>query len=239
MPTQVSFSLLEESQDNFIGFLKTFQGTRWPQLPNACKYALSILVSLFGAFHPLNIMNTKVESNLFQGFWMFLFITSSLYSFSWDVFMDWGLGNKKYGFLAERLMYPKRSFYFIVIAIDIVLRFAWVLTLIPPQSGARFALPAYLSMVSMMLELFRRTLWGFLRLENEHRTNTSGYRRVDFVPLHFSTGHHHGYKLEQKRSGFSVLIEVAAVTCLVLVAAIVSVIAAQQAAERVTASGEL
>lgn len=150
--------------------------------------------------------------------------------------MDWGLGSRKHAFLAKTLMYPKRSMYYAIIAIDLVLRFAWVLTLIPPQSGAKFALPAYLNLVSMLLELFRRTLWGFLRLENEHRSNAAGYRRVDFVPLHFATGHKHGYKKEQTRSGFSVLIEVAGVAILVLSAAIVSVVAAQQATERAKSS---
>ena len=46
----------------------------------------------------------------------------------------------------------------------------WVLTLVPPLSGARFEVPSYLSAMTMMLELFRRTIWGFLRLENEHRS---------------------------------------------------------------------
>jgi EXS family len=134
-------------------------------------------------------------------------------------------------------MYPKNEMYYGIIGLDLVLRFAWVLTLVPPQSGARFALPAYLSLVSMMLEIFRRTIWGFLRLENEHRSNTAGFRRVDFVPLHFTTGHKHGYKQEEQHRGFSVLLEVAIVTSLVLGAAVVSVVAAQQATQR--SSGEL
>ena len=83
----------------------------------------------------------------------------------------------------------------------------------------------------MLLELFRRTIWGFLRLENEHRSNTAGFRRVDFVPLHFATGHSHGYKQEATHRGVSVLIEVVAVTTLVLGAAVVSVVAAQHATQ--------
>ena len=134
-------------------------------------------------------------------------------------------------------MYPKHAMYYGIISIDLVLRFAWVLILVPPQSGAKFALPAYLSLVSMVLELFRRTIWGFLRLENEHRSNTAGFRRVNFVPLHFSTGHKHGYKQEAEHRGFSVLLEVAAVTTLVLAAAVISVVAAQHATQR--AAGEL
>ena len=34
-------------------------------------------------------------------------------------------------------------------------RFMWVTTLIPPQSGAKFEIPQYLNMVTMAMELFR------------------------------------------------------------------------------------
>ena len=168
---------------------------------------------------------------MFQDFWTLAFVSSSLYSFWWDLNMDWGLGKPKYGFLGPRLMYPRRSFYFGIMALDFVLRFAWVLTLLPPQSGAQFALPAYLSLVSMLFEIFRRTIWGFLRLENEHRSNTAGYRRVDFVPLHFRTGHDHSYKNQAERRGAYVLMEVLFITVLVLGAAVVSVVAAQHATD--------
>jgi EXS family len=112
----------------------------------------------------------------------------------------------------------------------LVLRFMWVLTLVPPSSGAAFAVPEYLTALSMMLELFRRTLWGFFRLENEHRSNASGYRRVDFVPLHFNTGHQHQYYEDKKeRSGSQVLTEVVLVTVVVAFFCFASVVAAQHA----------
>jgi hypothetical protein len=246
---------------------------RWPHLGNAMKYALSMTVTLFGAFHPLTLRSSR--DDFIQRLWMLNFITSSLYSFWWDVYMDWGLGRLNFNMLGPRLMYPSHTSYYVVMALDLVLRFAWVLTLVPPHSGASFALPAYLTAVSMLLELFRRTIWGFLRLENEHRSNTAGYRRVDFVsgqhgcgcpvtngsfdksddeltlslrlrypsqvPLHFSTGHNHGYKKEQEHRGGTVLIEVGIVTTLVLAAAIGSVVAAQHMTERMEgmAGGEL
>ena len=59
---------------------------RFPHLANAFKYALSQTVTLFGAFHPLYMRN-KRESQIFQLFWTFAFIASSLYSFCWDLFM--------------------------------------------------------------------------------------------------------------------------------------------------------
>lgn len=97
-------------------------GKRWPHLANASKYALSQTVTLFGAFHPLYLMHKNPNhhgTNLFQLFWMAVFVASSLYSFTWDVFMDWGLGRPKYQFLGPRLMYPRRSYYYYVMAIDL------------------------------------------------------------------------------------------------------------------------
>lgn len=207
-------------------------GIRGPNLLNAFKYAMSQTVTLFGAFHPLYLMYSRGDSNavsLFQVFWMALFVASSLYSFTWDVIMDWGLGQPKYALLGPRLMYPHRSYYYAVMAADLVLRFMWVLTLVPPQSGAKFEIPQYLSAVSMGLELLRRTLWAFFRLENEHRSNTGHYRRVSFVPLHFNTGHKHKYKREKEHVGWTVLAEVGVVSLIVIGVSVSSVIAAQRA----------
>lgn len=187
-----------------------------------------------------SIQNLKLDSHhlsnhsLFphQYFWMGLFIASSLYSFCWDVYMDWGLGRREYGYLGPHLMFPKKSNYYLVIGLDLVLRFMWVLTLIPPQSGATFELPAYLSAISMTVELFRRTIWSFFRLENEMRQNTAGYRRVNFVPLHFNSGHKHKYH-ERHWVGWKVLVEIAVVTSIVVAISAFSVIVAQRATKSV------
>jgi len=212
-------------------------GKRMPNLANALKYAMSQTVTLFGAFHPLYMLHNRNQDavfNYFQLFWIILFISSSLYSFWWDVVMDWGLGQREYQFLGPRLMFPARSTYYAVMAVDLVLRFLWVLTLIPPQSGASFELPQYLTAVSMGLELTRRTIWGFFRLENEHRSNTGQYRRVQFVPLHFTTGHTHNYTREKEHKGSQVLLEVVFITILVIGVSVTSVVAAQRASQRVS-----
>ena len=101
--------------------------------PFACR-SLSQTVTLFGAVHPLymynqensagndvvvtfedddgvseggsSIVHLKKEMNLFQYFWISLFIVSSLYSFCWDVWMDWGLGRPEHKLLGPRLMFP-------------------------------------------------------------------------------------------------------------------------------------
>ena len=217
-------------------------GIRGPNLLNALKYAMSQTVTLFGAFHPLYLMYNQGDAkavSTFQLFWMALFVASSLYSFTWDVRMDWGLGQPEYQFLGPRLMFPIRSYYYAVIAADLVLRFMWVMTLIPPQSGASFEIPQYLTALTMSMELVRRTMWGFFRLENEHRSNTGHYRRVGFVPLHFNTGHKHKYKQEKEHVGKTVLLEVAMVSVLVIGVSISSVIAAQRASRSVLSNDDL
>mmetsp|Transcript_6754 Transcript_6754/g.18852 ORF Transcript_6754/g.18852 Transcript_6754/m.18852 type:complete len:883 (-) Transcript_6754:92-2740(-) len=220
---------------------------RFPNLANATKYAMSQTVTLFGAFHPIYLLHShetkhhkyvvsKDDINVFQEFWMGLFIASSLYSFSWDVLMDWGLGRPEFSFLGPRLMFPNKFYYYGVMAADLVLRFMWVQSLIPPQSGASFELPSYLTAITMALELLRRTLWGFFRLEHEHRHNTEGFRRVDFVPLHFATGHQHKYKQQKEHVGFHVLAEVFVISAFVIGISFLSIMAAQRATARV---GEL
>ena len=103
---------------------------RFPNLANAFKYAMSQTVTLFGAFHPIYLLHShetrhhkyvvsKDDINLFQEFWMGLFMVSSLYSFSWDVLMDWGLGRPNFAFLGPRLMFPNKFYYYGVMAADL------------------------------------------------------------------------------------------------------------------------
>ena len=46
----------------------------------------------------------------------------------------------------------------------------------------------------MVMEIIRRSFWGVLRLENEQLRNTQGFRRVDVIPLSFSTEGQHEYQ---------------------------------------------
>jgi len=212
-------------------------GERVPNLPNAFKYTMSQVVTLFGAFFPVLYLRCTKDSgcghiSAFQIVWLAIFVFSSLYSWVWDVVMDWGLGRPEYGWLGPRLMFPSTFHYYGVIFADLILRFMWMQSLVPPSSGAHFELPAYLTFLNMTLELIRRTLWSFFRLENQHRTSTKHYaehEHIEFVPLHFTTGHNHKYKQDKGRSGRRVLVEVLAVGFAVVVVCMLVVIAAQRA----------
>ena len=210
---------------------------RIPNLPNAFKYTLSQVVTLFGAFFP--VLNLRCHNSSqcthmsgFQMVWLAIFIFSSTYSWVWDIYMDWGLGRRGYSWLGPRLMFPSVFHYYGVMAADLVLRFMWMQSLIPPSSGAHFELPAYLTFMNMTLELVRRTLWSFFRLENEHRARTKHYEEpdVNFVPLHFTTAQSHKYKRHKERVGKRVLVEVLAVGIAVFVICMLVVIAAQKQA---------
>lgn len=145
------------------------------------------MVALFGVFHPFYSSQFEaVHVRAFQVAWIVLFTLSSLYTWAWDVTMDWGLGRPQFKLLGDRQMFSRKWVYYVAIVSDLFLRFAWTLTLIPP--GSSKSLPLYFQPFTMVLELVRRTFWSFFRLENEHLRNTQGFRRVDFIPLHYDHG---------------------------------------------------
>ncbi len=74
----------------FLQCLRRYYDTRerWPHLGNAGKYALSMTVALIGLTLPSS--NAGVVNGT-QVAWIVLLVLSTLYTFSWDVWMDWGL----------------------------------------------------------------------------------------------------------------------------------------------------
>jgi hypothetical protein len=58
-------------------------------------------------------------------------VLSSLITFTWDVTIDWGLFRGADHTLRERLMFTNPVFYWVAIALDLVLRFLWTITLFP------------------------------------------------------------------------------------------------------------
>ena len=90
--------------------------SRWPYLGNAFKYAFALSIVLFGVFKPY--LRSPVDSarriTPYQVIWIVASICSTLYSFWWDVVMDWGLGNPDSGFLRNCLLFQRRRIYWLV-----------------------------------------------------------------------------------------------------------------------------
>lgn len=70
--------------------------------------------------------------------WFYSVIINTLYSFLWDVFMDWGLGwprsahgKPQWLFLRPTLAYKQPLYYYLMIVVDFALRGCWSLKLSP------------------------------------------------------------------------------------------------------------
>ncbi|KAL1551058.1 phosphate transporter PHO1 10-like isoform X1 [Salvia divinorum] len=104
----------------------------------------------------------------------------------WDIVVDWGLlqRHSKNLFLRDKLIIPHKNVYFVAIVLDIFLRFAWLqLVLILDVHSLH---GKTVSTIFSCLEILRRGLWNFFRLENEHLNNVGKFRAFKSVPLPFN-----------------------------------------------------
>ena len=116
--------------------------------------------------------------------WMIAQFISSCYAYTWDIKMDWGLMDKNAGsehpFLREEVVYSTddKIYYFAIIE-DFILRFVWSISVSLKYSGYLIGdFGEWLKTILAMLEVFRRFVWNFFRLENEHLNNCGKFRAV-------------------------------------------------------------
>ncbi|KAI7731336.1 hypothetical protein M8C21_011221, partial [Ambrosia artemisiifolia] len=112
---------------------------------------------------------------------------ATIFSTYWDLVMDWGLlcRNSENPWLRDKLILPSKSVYFIAMVLNVVLRLAWMQTVLDFQE-ASFLHRNALTAIVASLEIIRRGIWNFFRLENEHLNNVGKFRAVKSVPLPFS-----------------------------------------------------
>ncbi|KAG2761018.1 hypothetical protein PC129_g13676 [Phytophthora cactorum] len=133
---------------------------RFLHLLNTMKYCSSLLVISVGAYPMLMGLARPEQSSFF----LLCAVFNSLYSFLWDVVMDWGLGQPKLprrvAFLRHQLIYRPRKIYYLVIVVDFVLRIMWVAKWWDwMHRGVHFKL------VAQVAEVVRRIVWNFVRVE--------------------------------------------------------------------------
>ncbi|KAK8308413.1 hypothetical protein V6Z12_D02G056900 [Gossypium hirsutum] len=125
------------------------------------------------------------SNSLWFGVVLVTSIVATVYQLYWDFVKDWGLlnPNSKNPWLRDDLMLKNKSFYYISIALNVVLRVAWI------ESITRFRINQVqthlLDFFLASLEVIRRGHWNFYRLENEHLNNAGKFRAVKTVPLPF------------------------------------------------------
>nr|AHJ60092.1 xenotropic and polytropic retrovirus receptor [Cyanea capillata] len=152
----------------------------WPHLANAGKYSTSILVTLVSTFAAVYKANTGMSQNgpLFY-VWISSLLLSTFYTLFWDIKMDWGLFDKNAGenrLLREQIVYDSKVYYYMAALTDLLFRFMWTLTVSVGEAG--FINNELFIFFIATCEVFRRFVWNFFRLENEHLNNCGNFRAV-------------------------------------------------------------
>lgn len=163
-------------------------------LANAAKYATAFPVIIFSALQR-NLPSTPdydaQRTGLYRA-WVVACLVNSLYSFYWDVAKDWDLTlfsgerarnapDHALGLRRRLLIGNGPATYYLVIATDLMLRCTWSLKLSPHLDhitdfeSSIFVIEA--------LEVFRRWVWIFFRVETEWLRNTNTGLEVDDILL--------------------------------------------------------
>ncbi|GMI99962.1 hypothetical protein like AT1G68740 [Hibiscus trionum] len=121
--------------------------------------------------------------------WLCLVVVMSsaatVYQLYWDFVKDWGLLqlNSKNPWLRNELMLRRKFIYYISMGLNLILRLAWLQTVV--HSSFQNVDYRVTGLFLAALEVIRRGLWNFFRLENEHLNNAGKFRAVKTVPLPF------------------------------------------------------
>ncbi|KZF26823.1 EXS-domain-containing protein [Xylona heveae TC161] len=167
-------------------------------LANALKYSSAFPVIILSAmqrnFNQHGTTYGMTEAGLFR-LWLFFVILNSGYSFYWDVAKDWDLSlfsgtvernNPEHPWgLRQHLYFHTDEIYYAVIAIDFVLRCTWIMKLSPHLD--RFNDIESGIFVMQLLEVLRRWIWIFFRVETEWvRNNNRGPAQDDILLANFN-----------------------------------------------------
>lgn len=147
---------------------------------NSLKY-FSIVVSF--------VTRTAYSKNDSTEWYIIAWVTSvvaGVVATYWDIVYDWGLLNRKSTnpWLRDKLLVPYKSVYFAAIALNVLLRFSWIQMVL--DLNVSFLHRQTMIAVIAVLEIIRRGVWNFFRLENEQLNNAGKYRAFKSVPLPFN-----------------------------------------------------
>ncbi|XP_060520077.1 solute carrier family 53 member 1-like isoform X2 [Cylas formicarius] len=166
----------------FAQCIRRYRDTKetFPHIINAAKYATSFFVVIFSSLYKSVLYDSqKSTSSPFLYLWIASAVISSFYAYMWDIKFDWGLFDGKAGdnrFLREEIVYSTTGCYYFAIVEDFVLRFGWAVLIGLTETG--FVMENSVVCFLSVLEVFRRFVWNFFRLENEHLNNCGKFRAV-------------------------------------------------------------
>ncbi|TRM56258.1 EXS family-domain-containing protein, partial [Schizophyllum amplum] len=144
---------------------------------NAGKYSLGIVMYLLY----FRWRHTDEWSGGFYFAYIAVALMYSVFACGWDLLMDWSIlrANATTFLLRDELLYTHHiHLYYVAVFYNIFCRFAWVIYV--PETGPDFLLRSF---IVGGLEITRRWVWNFYRLENEHIGNVDQYRATREIPL--------------------------------------------------------
>ncbi|XP_022910053.1 solute carrier family 53 member 1-like isoform X2 [Onthophagus taurus] len=167
----------------FMQCLRRYRDSKeaFPHLVNAGKYSTTFFVVIFSTLKSYykDDYEDDPSENPFTYLWITAAVVSSCYAYTWDVKMDWGLFDKNAGentFLREEIVYSSTFFYYFAIISDFILRFAWAISFFLTEN--KYISSDLMPSILTPLEVFRRFVWNYFRLENEHLNNCGRFRAV-------------------------------------------------------------
>jgi len=164
----------------FAQCLRRYRDTKeaFPHLVNAGKYSATFFVVLFSTLD--SAYRTETDRSPFFYLYILSAFIASCYTYIWDIKMDWGFFTAGAGdnrFLREEIVYSSQGYYYFAIIEDLILRFSWAYQLILKEVGYAAYTELTISIFAA-LEVIRRFIWNFFRLENEHLNNCGKFRAV-------------------------------------------------------------
>ena len=80
--------------------------------------------------------------------------------------------------LLYHLFISCQIYYVLAVIEDLIFRTLWTLNISVGDAGARFLQGDILGTILATMEVFRRFVWNFFRVENEHLNNIGDFRAV-------------------------------------------------------------
>jgi len=160
-------------------------------LLNAGKYATSLCAIFFSTIHLITQENPNSWS-VFRTYWVMAISLSTMYSYMWDIIMDWGLFTRdpylyphhhphhhhKSWHFREVLIYERPMVYYFAMVTNLFMRTTWMITLNPEYFGIHFRRDILVFFLASV-ELVRRIQWNFFRMEYEHIVKSGGNKFSD------------------------------------------------------------
>ncbi|CAF0963545.1 unnamed protein product [Adineta steineri] len=174
----------------FAQCLRRYHDTKqkFPHLVNAGKYASGFLVIGTNSLRRATAINFLDEPTLnpFLYVWMGASFIGATYKLVWDLKMDWGFFDKNDNenkFLRDQIVYPSKFYYYAAILGDIIFRYIWIINVFMHFRTHSAEYADVIGFIFGLIEIFRRFIWNYFRLENEHLNNCGEFRAVRDISI--------------------------------------------------------